>query len=71
MPIYRNAKGVHGQRKVGNPWFRSSIDWLHNSDPYASLVISILWVCNDKLGNFNCHEGKRACESAHGDILSV
>jgi len=22
-----------------------------------------------KLGNFNCQEGKRACESAHGDIL--
>jgi len=23
------------------------------------------------MGNFNCQEGKRACESAHGDILSV
>jgi len=22
-----------------------------------------------RLGNFNCQEGKRACESAHGDIF--
>jgi len=22
MLIYRNAKGVHGQRKFGNPWVR-------------------------------------------------
>jgi len=22
MLIYRNAEGVHGHRKFGNPWFR-------------------------------------------------
>jgi len=22
MLIYRNAEGVHGQRKFGNPWFK-------------------------------------------------
>jgi len=24
MLIYRNAEGVHGQRKVGDPWSRSN-----------------------------------------------
>jgi len=24
MLVCRNAEGVHGQEKVGNPWFRTS-----------------------------------------------
>ena len=34
-----------------------------------SLTISIIWVWNAKLGNFNYQEGKRAFESTHVDIL--
>jgi len=39
----------------------------------VSLTISILWVWNVKLGNFNCQdqEVKCACESANWDILSA
>jgi len=36
-----------------------------------SLTISIHWIWNVKLGNFNSQDGKRACEGAHGDILSI
>jgi len=33
------------------------------------LTISILWIWNSKLGNFNCQTGNRACENSYGDIV--
>jgi len=58
-------------RSGNNLQGRNSINWIHSNDHYVSLTISILWIWNVKLGNFIYQEGNRACESAHGDILSV
>jgi len=42
----------------------------HRLITVTSIIIfnSMLWVW--EAGNFNCQQGKRACESVHGDLLS-
>jgi len=47
MLICRNAEGVHGQRKVGNCWWRRSIWLIPNFKVNLMLKKAAIWCWQD------------------------
>ena len=63
----RNAQANSHKRSILRAYGRT---WFYQTN-HASLTTSIFWVWNANLGKFIYQEGKRTCETAHGDTFNV